>query len=188
MGWNHWPFLICARRGCCTIKKLKRLQAKTILSVLDVHYNNKELAHPTSESTIYPLFIFSVPFSSLLNCAVSPPEMREKVSVSLLHRQPFTPILLYCNPSLLALYDAAAVNRRKHVPQPSICARKPVDLLCVPLLPSSCVFVFTNSLFMQHLQTFTNNATVKSEKNKPLLRQSESRNISKNAFNRLGHR
>ena len=35
------------------------------------------------------------------------------------------------------------------------------------------------------MQTFTNNATVKSEKNKPLLRQSESRNITKNAFHRL---
>ena len=66
-----------------------------------VHSSNKELAHPTSESTINPLFFFCVPFSSLLHCAVSPPEMREKVSVSLLHRQLFTRILLYGNTSLL---------------------------------------------------------------------------------------
>ena len=72
-------------------------------AVWDVHSNKKKLAHPTSESTINPLFIFCVPFSSLLHYAVSPPEMREKVSVSLLHRQLFTPILLYRNPSLLGM-------------------------------------------------------------------------------------
>ena len=55
----------------------EREKIKNNSIALDVHSNNKELAHPTSESTINPLFIFCDLFSSLLLYAVSPPEMRE---------------------------------------------------------------------------------------------------------------